>query len=250
MVCIDLIGRFSNNLFQIAMAVGYADKHNVDYVIPQWEYSDCFKTVFTSRAAGNVNWGENGFAYQEIPFIENVKLFGYFQSEKYFKHCESKIRDLFQFNDRIREKMNIKYADSWIGSSTTCSIHIRRGDYIGNGFHEVCHIDYYQNAINEMKNRAAIETFVVFSDDPEWCKQNLKGDHFLFVEGNSNVEDMYLMTQCHHNIICNSSFSWWGAWLNANKEKIVVAPDKWFNDTSWDTKDLIPECWIKIKIVN
>lgn len=246
-VCVDLIGRLGNNLFQIAMAVGYANKHGVDFNIPKWEYAHCFKTDFTNVATGTEFVGEKGFHYQEFPFIKDVKFFGYFQSEKYFKHCEDKIREMFTFNDGIVAKMNNKYGDL-LKVKDACSVHIRRGDYIGNNFHEVCHLQYYKDAIAEMKKRTDIYWFLIFSDDIAWCKENLKGENFVFIEDNSNIEDLYLQTQCSHNIICNSSFSWWGSWLGGNKDKIVIAPDKWFNDTSMNTSDLLPKEWIKIKI--
>ncbi len=247
-VCVDLIGRLGNNLFQIAMAVGYAEKHNVEYWIPEWEYSGCFKTSFTKVSSGKVFYGEKGWYYEELPFIEDVKLFGYFQSWKYFKHCEDKIRDLFTFSDQIKNKVNNKYAALRLPGLNTCSVHVRRGDYIGNHFHEVCHLEYYNDAINEIKNRVNIDLFVVFSDDVAWCKENFKGEEFLFIKDNSNVEDLYLMSCCKHNIIPNSSFSWWGAWLNANENKIVIAPGRWFGDASRGVEDLLPEKWIKIKI--
>ncbi len=247
-VSVDLLGRLGNNLFQAAMAIGYAEKNNVEYRIPEWEYAGCFKTNFTSASAGSVFVGENGFAYQELPFIEDVKFFGYWQSEKYFKHCEAKIRELFRFSDDITYKVNCKYAPLIKSLENTCSIHVRRGDYIGNAFHEVCNLQYYKDAINEMKRRTNVELFVVFSDDIPWCRENLSGENFLFADGNSNIEDLYLQTQCTHNIICNSTFSWWGAWLGANKDKIVIAPDKWFNDPNWDTKDLLPDEWVKVKV--
>lgn len=248
MVCVDFIGRLGNNLFQIAMAVGYADKHGVNCAIPAWEYSGCFKKDFTSQACGEVFYGEKSFCYEDIPFIENVKFFGYFQSEKYFKHSESKIRELFEFNDSIKDPIISKYDSLIKFGSRTCAVHVRRGDYIGNHFHEVCHRQYYLDAIAEINNRTTIDQILVFSDDIAWCKENFNAANILFVEGNSNIEDLYLMSQCSHNIICNSSFSWWGAWLNANKNKIIIAPDKWFGDDSKDAKDVVPKNWIKLKI--
>jgi len=245
MVTADFIGRLGNNLFQLATSVGYSAKYNVDYEIPSWEYSGCFN-IKEKPCVGDVkvNYGEKGWHYEELPFIEDVKLFGFFQSYKYFEHCEGKIRDLFQFSDEIKNRINERYKLP----ENSCSVHVRRGDYIGNHFHEVCHLEYYNDAIEEMKRRTTIDKIVVFSDDIEWCRDNLKGEHFLFIEGNSNIEDLFLMTQCTHNIIANSSFSWWGAWLNANTDKIVVAPGTWFGDASKTTRDLLPEEWIQIKI--
>ncbi len=240
-VCVDLIGRLGNNLFQIAMAVGYAEKNGVEFWIPDWKYSGCFKTVFTKQACGTTFVGEKGWYYEELPFIEDVKFFGFFQSYKYFEHCEGKIRELFQFNDQITAK------HQKLGENT-CSIHVRRGDYIGNQFHEVCHLEYYNDAIVEMKSRQKIDKFVVFSDDTAWCREQFGGDQFVFIDGNSDIEDLYLMSMCTHNIICNSSFSWWAAWLNSNPDKVVVGPGRWFGDISKGTEDLLPKEWIQIKI--
>lgn len=246
MVCVDLISGLGNNLFQIAVAIGYSERHKVDFQIPEWEYSGCLKIISTKLSNGKIFYGEKGWYYEELPFIEDVKLFGFFQSYKYFEHCEKKIRELFQFNEEIKDKISKKHET--LLSQNTCGIHVRRGNYIGNGWHEVCHLEYYKDAIEEIKSRTNVDLFLVFSDDISWCKENLKAVNFLFVEGNSNIEDLYLMTQCSHNIISNSSFSWWGAWLNSNKDKIIIAPDRWFNDESRSIKDLIPETWIKIKI--
>ncbi len=249
MVISDFIGRLGNNLFQLATAVGYSAKYNVDYEIAPWEYSNCFN-INIKPCVGDVktNYGEKGWYYEELPFIKDVKLFGFFQSYKYFEHCEDKIRELFQFNYQIKNKINTKYETLLKSGSITCGIHVRRTDYIGNNFHEICHLEYYQDAIKEIKSRTNIDLFVVFSDDIAWCKSQFIGDEFLFVEDNSNVEDMCLMTQCSNFIIANSSFSWWGSWLIENKNKIIIAPEKWFGDTSRGTEDLLPKEWIKIKI--
>jgi hypothetical protein len=245
MVISDFIGRLGNHLFQLSAAVGYATKYNVDYEIAPWEYSSCFN-INAKPCVGDVkvNYGEKGWYYEDLPFIQDVKLFGFFQSYKYFEHCEAKIRELFQFSDTIKNKINSKYTLQ----GNTCAIHVRRGDYLGNFFHEICHLEYYQDAIAEIKSRENIDLFVVFSDDINWCKKNLTGENYLFIEDNSNIEDLYLMTQCTHNIIANSSFSWWGAWLNANVNKIVISPNKWFGDVSRGVEDLLPKKWIQIKI--
>lgn len=240
-VCVDLIGRLGNNLFQIAMCVGYAEKHGCEYWIPDWSYAHYFKNNFTKQSKGTVFVGEKGWYYEDLPFTEDVKFFGFFQSYKYFEHSQAKIRELFQFNDQITNKY------TKLGENT-CSIHVRRGDYIGNFFHEVCHLEYYKEAIAEIETRTDIDVFVVFSDDIAWCKENFVGEKFLFVENNSDIVDLFLMSKCSHNIICNSTFSWWAAWLNDNQKKIVIAPEKWFGDVSRGTEDLLPDEWIKLKI--
>jgi hypothetical protein len=98
-----------------------------------------------------------------------------------------------------------------------------------------------------MENFNEVTTFIVFSDDEKWIKENIKGKNIIYIQRNHDYIDLYLMSQCNHNIIANSTFSWWGAWLNNNQNKKVVAPTKWFGvNKKLDTKDLIPETWIKI----
>ena len=125
------------------------------------------------------------------------------------------------------------------------SIHIRRTDYVtSNGYHPVQSIEYYKQAIEIIGD---YDNIFVFSDDINWCKENLKFDNMIFVDGNDDVEDMWLMSICNHNVIANSSFSWWGAWLNNNPDKKVIAPNNWFgSQTNLNTNDLIPNTWIKI----
>jgi hypothetical protein len=134
------------------------------------------------------------------------------------------------------------------------SLHIRRGDYVSNKstlqFHGLLEMDYYLQAISQIKEKEkAIELFV-FSDDLAWCQSHLNlSEKIHFVDVNSKRDfhfDLFLMSHCKHNIIANSSFSWWGAWLNKNSEKIVIAPKKWLADTSVNTKDIIPSTWIQI----
>ena len=183
---------------------------------------------------------------------DNTYLDGYWTSEKYFKDIEEIVRKEFTFKDKpdaVNQKMinSIKNCDS-------ISIHIRRGDYIfdetTNKYHGVCGLDYYSNSVAMIVKKVKNPYFFIFSDDIKWVKQNL---HLKFpcvyVDyniGKKDYEDMRLMSNCHHNIIANSSFSWWGAWLNQYKNKIIIAPKKCFRDKSIDTTDLIPQPWIKI----
>ena len=129
---------------------------------------------------------------------------------------------------------------------------MRRGDYVTNknasSFHGTKDLGYYKAALKPVLKQTNKPVIFVFSDDPEWCKQNLKfSQNTIYVEGNKKgSEDMRLMMQCKHNIIANSSFSWWAAWLNQNSDKVVVAPKKWFNDPKIDVSDVIPKSWLKI----
>ena len=182
----------------------------------------------------------------------NLYLDGYWQTEKYF----SDIKDILcnDFTIKISQDKKNQEMIKTIKNTNSVSIHIRRGDYIENkqiyNVHGICDLDYYYNCINLFLKKLKNPHFFIFSDDHRWAKENLKLDCPLtFVDHNDaskNYEDLRLMSQCRHNIIANSTFSWWGAWLNQNPDKIVYAPQKWFSDSSRNTKDLIPDEWIKL----
>jgi hypothetical protein len=192
---------------------------------------------------------QEGFSYMPSVFHkDNIYLDGYWQSEKFFIKSSQQIRYDFTFKKELDEK-NKSFLLK-IQNKNSVSIHIRRGDYITDKLlGNVCKIDYYKKAIEKMNKEVSNPLFVIFSDDIEWCKNNFNFINAEFVNWNKGMDsykDMQLMSSCKHNVIANSSFSWWGAWLNNNKEKIVIAPSKWFNDENIDTKDVIPENWIKI----
>ncbi|NMB57373.1 alpha-1,2-fucosyltransferase [Candidatus Beckwithbacteria bacterium] len=180
---------------------------------------------------------------------KNLYLQGSWQSEKYFKNIENIIRKDFDFKNKVNQHAN-KILNK-IKSTNSISLHVRRTDYISNTntnkIHGVCSIEYYKQAINLIIKETKDPIFFIFSDDISWCKQNLQLNYsHFYIENNKNWEDLKLMSNCKHNIIANSSFSWWGAWLNQNKEKIIYAPQKWFNLDKLDIKDRIPEKWYLI----
>lgn len=175
---------------------------------------------------------------------------GYWQTEKYFSKIENKIRLAFRFNENMLSEKS-KIAAKEIKNSNSISIHIRRGDYLHPKYQSlygnICTISYYHKAIQLIQQRYDKTAFFIFSDDIEWVQKNLKIDNAKYIDFNKNYDswqDMYLMSICKHNIIANSTFSWWGAWLNSNKNKIVITPNKFLNTN--DSIDLIPEGWIKI----
>lgn len=233
-------GRLGNQLFQIAAVIGCAKTYRKNAKFPKWfcnytkvYYSDFFKNKIDEALDRNqikFNYKEPTFEYKSIPiFKEPVDLLGYFQSENYFKHCVSDILHYFEPADFLVKKIHDKYSNELTGN--TCSIHVRRGDYTGSKVHDVCDLEYYNTCINNMISMN-ITKFLVFSDDINWCKSNFTNGDFHFIEGNSPVEDLFIMSFCKHNIIANSSFSWWASYLNKNPEKVVYAPKKWFNDAS------------------
>jgi len=179
----------------------------------------------------------------------NFYLSGYWQSEKYFKNIEDIIRK--EFTLKTNSKQSLEELTEKIKKSNSISLHVRRGDYANNpntrSHHGLCPIEFYEEAIKIATEKYSDIHLFVFSDDIEWVKENLKTDSpTIFVEDNKDYEDLILMSKCKHNIITNSSFSWWGAWLNQNPNKIVIAPKKWFNDPKTNTEDLIPKSWIQI----
>jgi len=193
--------------------------------------------------------------YHHWPMLNEIKgnayLLGYWQSEKYFADYSEEIRQAFTFKLSLSME-NSKIADQ-ILNVNAISLHVRRGDYVSdskNSFIGVCSLDYYQNAISYIKSIVDSPVFYIFSDDINWVKAHIVLDSpAVFVSHNQGAEsynDMRLMSMCKHHIIANSSFSWWGAWLNAHPEKIVIAPKKWFASDQFDTSDLLPSSWIRI----
>ncbi len=176
-------------------------------------------------------------------------LMGYWQTENYFLLEAERIRKDFSFRQPMDDR-NVGLADQ-INHVNAVSVHVRRGDYISNpkfnAAHGVCTLNYYLASIRYIAERIQRPHFFIFSDDIEWVKLNLKIDFpHQYVDHNHGVEsynDMRLMSLCKHNIIANSSFSWWGAWLNASNDKIVVAPSQWFINQK-NTQDILPRDWI------
>ncbi len=187
-----------------------------------------------------------------LKLTDNVYLEGYWQSEKYFKDIEAIIRKEFTIKEPLSGK-NKEMAEL-IRSSAAVSIHIRRGDYVTNPstnqFHGVCGLDYYSNCIEKIAGMIKKPHFFVFSDEPEWAQNNLKLHYPTKIIAHNAAgmayEDLRLMSQCRHHIIANSSFSWWGAWLNPDPDKKVFAPKRWFKTNEYNDADLIPKSWLRV----
>ena len=191
-----------------------------------------------------------------LPNLNQVKapvyLKGYFQSYLYFSGFEDFVMDLFQFPIDNLSKENLDLIPV-LKNKNTVAIHIRRGDYITdaqtNQFHGTCSMDYYLKGIAAITSKIKNPMLVFFSDDSAWVKNNFEKVPFdkIFISHNKGANswiDMYLMSICSHNIIANSSFSWWAAWLNRNKDKIIVAPKKWFEGVNIDSKLILLDGWI------
>lgn len=260
------MGRLANQMFQYASLKGIARNVGADVCIPNHTVAvddgigNKLRTELFDSFDLNVNIGllNNGHApvvkerfheFDEEIFTlcpDHVSLQGYFQTEKYFKHIEQEIREDFTFKNEILGpcKEMISTVENPI------ALHVRRTDYLVNSEnHFNLPLEYYDAAL---KHFGEDRNVVVFSDDPEWCNQQelFSNDRFLISENTDNRVDLCLMSLCDDFIIANSSFSWWGAWLSSNKDKKVIAPVQWFGKTGYtkdlNTKDLIPDEWIRI----
>ena len=255
MISTHLQGGLGNYMFQIAAAEALAIDLGTKSVFDFNLASQVHKNIrsYQDNIFNEINdisgvrfqskYSEQGFGYQDLPKTTSLYLIGYFQSEKYFKNHCTHIKSVFSATPETQDMVYRKYSDIFYG--VVCSIHVRRGDYLKlQDHHPVLGMQYYNEAIDKV----VADKYLIFSDDIEWCKQNFIGDQFIFIEGEPDYVDMFLMSLCDHNIIANSSFSWWGAWLNSDDDKIVVAPENWFGPAKGDinTSDLIPEKWIKI----
>jgi hypothetical protein len=267
-------GRLGNQLFQLSALLGVAYKNNYIPSIPveknkqvkpngcldmftgKWisyklDLFDCFdvKINDSGDTIASNSYKEPHHHFDESIFnvSDNTNIEGYFQSEKYFEHIKDIIRGTFVFKKEIKDKA----LDIFNKNKKTdiISIHIRRGDYLGIQHQfPIMDASYYQNAINEIYDNNDYQYFI-FSDDIAWCKEVFgESDSIYYSEGNSHYVDLCLMTMCNHNIIGNSTFGWWGSWLNNNPNKKVVVPKQWFGPAlgHLDTKDMTPKEWIKI----
>lgn len=231
-------GRMGNAFFQLAATIGYSKKYNVPFCFPKWEHQslthipdDCF--VDKASICVSTHFQEPKYTYTSIPFQDSCSLSGYFQSWKYFEHCQEHIQKML-------------YPTTDVDLKEYCCIHVRRGDYLKYPDHHPTQtMQYYLKAIEQIP----VKKFMVFSDDVEWCKQKFKSDIFTINETSSVASDFRKMCTCSYFIIANSSFSWWSAWLSKSKCKVVVAPSNWFGpklNTSNPITDLIPPGWIII----
>lgn len=266
MVTCKLYGRLGNQLFQISTAIAYAMRNNSAWCIPQ--HITCPPGLTTDpvyfrhfpQLPLNTNYSELQVIKEDpsqcyTPIQEKPKrnsliyLDGYFQSEKYFADQRKDVLQALAPSFTMTST-NPNEGDDYV------SVHVRRGDYLEKpDCHPVLSYGYYVPAIQSFINRG-YKRFVVFSDDIKYCKNvffnknvfNHMDTSFMYSTNQSPREDLQSMSKCHHHIIANSSFSWWGAWLNERPDKIVVAPKTWYGPAlaHVDTKDLIPENWIRI----
>lgn len=245
-------GRLGNMLFELASCYGIANKSGRKLVLPEWQYQEFFKgkVEIVPRNILPFEVRELGFAYcgdymysrlaNDKPHID---VSGYFQSEKYFKHCVDDVRKFFSWEESKFEHIREKYEHLLHGN--TVAIHVRRGDYVGHSGYIPLPMKYYIDALREIDNRS---TVVVFSDDIDWCKRSfsLIAAKIEFIEGNRNIDDLYLMSKMRNFIIANSTFSWWGAWLGEKNGGKIIHPGALFAGAmaDYDIKDYFPDRWV------
>jgi hypothetical protein len=256
MIIIKLQGGLGNQLFQWAFGKSlsidlnteiYFDLFFLNQNIPgiTKRYLELNKFPLIKEKSLDIPYEKQLYLINDYTSIETINknfdyyLNGYFQKEKYFKHNKDFILKNLKFN-------TIKN-NSFYKSITNCnsvSLHIRRTDYLLNQHHHpIQDKTYYDEALSYIKD---YDKIFVFSDDIDWCKNNLNYKNIIFVTGQSNIEDLILMSNAKHNIIANSSFSWWSAWINENRNKTVIAPKRWFGISQEDNDQMIPDSWIKI----
>ena len=259
-------GRLGNQIFQYAACYAAAKKLGVEFVIPKsnvdnikqdgcFDYSnnqwipynfrmyDCFD-ITAPKTDANINqiFQEPYFHYTEdFNYIQdNTSVQGYYQSEKYFIDCKEDILKEFTFKSEIINQANNIIND--FKNNEIVAVHIRRGDNVINPTFPLISIEYIQQSLNTFSDKEY--NFLIISDDISFCKEVLpESDNIRFSDGKIDFVDLCLMSLADHNIISNSSFSWWGAYLNKNINKKVIAPNNWFKDKTINTNDLIPKNW-------
>jgi len=246
-------GRAGNFYFQVAASIAYALKHGLDFTVNNTTTNSFWNPLYLQHLV-NPNWEpsmeaititEPHFHYAPIPFDEsfrnkNVILNGYWQSENYFKEYREEILKAFSY--------------PWTLIPDICSIHARFGDYLTiPGKHILIDEEYLMTAISIIKRERNIHKFKVFSDDIRYFKNNFGSMYdFEYSTNKGEVDDIVGISCCHSHINSSSTFSWWGAWLGRNEDKMIITQSKWFQD-GWNEGQgeinpigIIPESWIKI----
>lgn len=257
-------GRFGNQLFMIASTIGIAKFNDFKWAFKSWHNNKYFaKTLPVLPVLPDILHipqvvNEKGFNYSPVilPQTSLVHLSGYFQSPKYFNNAEEEVRDTFQFGD---QKVKVKQAYDNAKLGITCSISVRRTDYVKlQHIHPLQRDDYWVEAQRAIEEKMPIDSYIIFSDDTDWCKENIQlfkktGKKVYIMKGTNSFDDFVMITLCNSHIIVNSSFSWWAAWLDQKKDKVVVMPKMWFGPQGpWsgpedaEGKDLHVEGWIRI----
>ncbi|RJR07490.1 alpha-1,2-fucosyltransferase [Candidatus Parcubacteria bacterium] len=216
------------------------------------KYCRIREQIFTDKLGKYIIREDFNFDPRILQLKDNVNLDGYWQNEKYF----IEIQDILRQEIRPKEELLKDHIEliNRIQNCNSVSLHVRRSDKTRTKIHITCKKYYYDTAIERICTKVSKPNFYVFSDDIEWVKQKLKIPepvHFVSEIIKKDYLELYLMSLCKYHIISNSSFSWWGAWLSANPNKVVISPKEWYNskyinEDKLGLKDLIPVDWIRI----
>lgn len=250
-----MIGRIGNQMFQIANAYNQAKKHNRQLVLPRKEtnvepyLTNIYREIQHSFIIDNVPTGKDIYSIQGTfhytsytPHLTNLTVFrGFYQTEKYFIESAADIKRMYRPTQEFIKKAYFYYPQL---VNNVAAINVRRGDYLNFPTrHPVVSLDYIYKAIEFLPK---VDYYFIVSDDIRWCKENINLPNCIFTEF-IDFEALWLLSLCNHFVISNSSFSWWGAYLSNNANKIVVAPDTWVGpDIMENMKDIWCENWIKI----
>jgi hypothetical protein len=230
------MGGLGNQLFQIATTIALAALHNDRAVFDPAQYTSLsqgrppaqykstiyHQLTFAQLPKSIYTYREIAGNYQSIPYRSGLQLFGFFQSWQYFESYRQELINIFTPPEPALADLRCKYQD--ILNQPNCAVHVRRGDYLRIG--RTISLDYYSRAIARFPSDTK---FLVFSDDLDWCKKVFFGAEFSFASGNVDDLDLILISLCQHQIIANSTFSCWGAWLNRNPRKVTIAPKSWIS---------------------
>lgn len=247
----ETFGGLGNNLFQVATASALAWDHGVEAYFPKLSHTPKLLQHLFSRCKrfppdDDISrvWEEISHPFHPIPYHPKMKLCGYFQSYKYFDHRREELLELFAPTKRDMEYIHDHY-DWLLQHPKTVGIQIRYyfEDPQGHIFVQYGK-DYLDQAISKF---AEDSLFIVSTNNLVFAKKELEGKKVIFLENEHDYIEFYLLSFCKHNIITNSTFGWWAAWLNRNQGKIVIAPKLWFN--GYDTKDLCPDDWITLNVI-
>jgi len=280
MICVKLYGGLGNQMFQYAAAAALAERRSTGVMLDLSWFRNEGQRARTVRPYELMIFDLPAKTYdsssrlrewqsrrQKVTVVRNrasrfdpsvlsaprdAYLDGYWQSEQYFLDAAERIRADFTFPAPADDR-NADLLKKIRETPSAVSVHVRRGDYASdaktNAYHGLMGVDHYRRACAVIREAVDSPEYFVFSDDPAWCRGNLELEGATFVDWNTGPtswEDMRLMSTCRHHILANSSFSWWGAWLNPSEDKVVVAPRQWALDPSFDATDLVPAEWTRV----
>lgn len=258
-VTCQLMGGLGNKLFQISHVLGKSFKYNATSIFPKYQISptseithEYLNTIFKNLEFVDENdiffteISENSFEYSDLGSVkENSKYLGYFQSKKYWEEYEYQIQDLFQPDDQTKKQLFSKYPQ--LNNENTLSIHLRRSDYLNYPeIHPVVSIDYIKNAVNCIGDYSYV---FIFSDDIDFAKKTFDLKNMIFVNEGVDYLELWLMSLCKNNIISNSTFSWWGCFLNKNPQKKIIAPSLWFGPKGPKENDIYEKSWTLVDVI-